>query len=971
MLFMTTHLIDFANSLRPNLKDDRIELWLKAGMSRYIRARYTEGQAEAADIRPLERCSPSTLTPEELEKKLESPISWKQLYDKTKRTSDGLMWIPSLISGVPVSEYAQDGGDMITIEFDHISLEGQQKRLQEFEVVTGLRFFGKVFSGKKSIHAFLALDDRISADKMRHLSRLAFLCFESDPSLGEAAAFARYPGGYRSGEGADQEQTLLEHHKDRNSFDVLEASLRNFYSFRHRMKAPVTIPDAWWAELRPRLLKGTATELIQEGLESWSARVAAEKAEHDRIRAENLKKYTRQYGTGVGSFNRDAWVAIKDARSRAPRPTLQGEKRKRQTSSYPGGVTGFCPLHGGNTGNSAVITESPDGWHFACWTCTHDGRTRQNVDALEYEYMNSGALFSQLPRGNSLQDWLLFPHLENFARDFCRRNGVTFPDRADYEPKNEPPKKLTTVPKKVVSQEKELPKEESQEESNVIPFRPKGRWTIAELKEALNAIVREGADGSDAESRLLDIITKSGYVRSEVYPLYVKLTQGDVPDQFDRFDYLNQEDTFCCVPYGIYGELLDLMEKVEGLNLAALQLPILSCASALYPKTRLILNPASGWVLKPAIWSVVVGAVGTAKSLAISLAGSPLIEMDREIVAQYEAERKEWEEAKKLDEKAKAPDFSIRIAGSDFTTEALLTQFYYNKGHGISYITEELCHWASSMDAYRKGGGGLDRARYLKLADGQTMDVSRKSGFTAGGQPVMYIEEPIFSMTGAAQPDVIRGLMRGPEDGLCERFMFAPTLDRMLKPSFSGEKIKLPSMLKTLYKNLMGLPPLNLRLSAEAQERYKVFFDKLDTLFRAETVPSLKHLYAKHNSHCARVAMCIHMMRLASGEIDQESMCVIDDDTMIDAEKMTEYSLSVALGIWMEQKDPENRDALYRKIKESWSGQTIRWTNIRHLGRPVKNNQMFSKQEVIQIFQCMKHKRFGTYDEANETFTVF
>jgi len=994
---MRQTLIEYANSLTPNLPNDRCELWLKTGHYKYLRAVYLVGQAESAQIQPLKskmgevKVSPSTIDTERLEEYFDTPISWQDLYDRTGQIEGGLFYYPQMPSGLPLGDYAVSAGDLITIESDHATIEEQQEVLQKFEQTTKLKFFSKIFSGKKSIHANIGLDDRMNWEDGDYLSKLCFLAFLSDPSLGSHAAIARYPGGMRKSKDGSKEQELLEHSQSRYSYEMVKAAIQSFYLIQHGVPAPTTIPPLWWGEIRKKLLEpskhGDPKEMIVKGVEAWQKERDTEQKTIDAQRAKLSKEYSAD-PRSEKSFRGRAWAAIVEARKAAPSPLLKDGHSTSDRQSDTGSRTiGFCPIHGGSSGSSARVRQRNGEYRFACWTCTYDGKTRADVDMLEYAYLESGGNFHKLPRGRDADDWLILPQLENFARDFCRRNGVTMPDRQPIDKSVKKKLKAVEPPvgqPKVVQQEDPKPAPPA---NKVVEHKEKSkkRWAASLVRKELQAIVDQGLTSSEQEEEFIELCDRSGYAQNEIFKLFQSVKQGDEEvDLNDRFSELNGEKEDFLLPVAWYSELCGIYEST-GISLSAVQAPILSVVSSLISRTRLCLKPSTGWWVKPQIWSATIGRPGTKKSFTVDIAGDPLVKIDKENMEKYWAAVARWKQDKKINDKAEAPPFVSRHCMQEFTIEALEKQLVINNGTGICILTDEMKAWFGSMGRYSKNGGSLEAARWCQFYEGRTYDRTRASDLEEEGDGQgQYIKDPIVALCGAIQPDVVIDRMRSTQkDGLIDRIAWTkapPSMDQIeyddpeLEDYFfrEGHRPKYPlfDRLENLYRILISdNTGLNLRLGSDAREVYKAFFDKMAYMGNRESIPALQPLYAKHQIHAAKFAIASHMIKRAAGEVDSLNL-LIDRDTMEASVALAEHSLVIALELWLESQDSLNCEVIARKICDHYPGQTVSWTKVRSLGRSsgARNGQAFKKEEVIKIFNYMALKGYGTHNK--DEFTV-
>src|ERR1035441_1517521 len=85
---------------------------------------------------------------------------------------------------------------------------------------------------------------------------------------------------------------------------------------------------------------------------------------------------------------------------------------------------------------------------------------------------------------------------------------------------------------------------------------------------------------------------------------------------------------------------------------------------------------------------------------------------------------------------------------------------------GLLLERDELLGWLLSFNQYKKNGGS-DRQMWLSIWSGSDFTVDRKSdGYS------LFVHNPFVGVTGGIQPDRLRALRDGAEDGLIDRFLF-------------------------------------------------------------------------------------------------------------------------------------------------------------------------------------------------------
>ncbi len=97
-------------------------------------------------------------------------------------------------------------------------------------------------------------------------------------------------------------------------------------------------------------------------------------------------------------------------------------------------------------------------------------------------------------------------------------------------------------------------------------------------------------------------------------------------------------------------------------------------------------------------------------------------------------------------------------------TIAGLREFFRRQRRGLLYNRSELSGWFEGMNQFKKGGRGDDRAVYLELYDGASMDV-------VYGSKTIRIPNTCLSILGGIQPDKVPPILQE-KDGLSARFLW-------------------------------------------------------------------------------------------------------------------------------------------------------------------------------------------------------
>lgn len=191
-----------------------------------------------------------------------------------------------------------------------------------------------------------------------------------------------------------------------------------------------------------------------------------------------------------------------------------------------------------------------------------------------------------------------------------------------------------------------------------------------------------------------------------------------------------------------------------------------------------------GYIEYGSLYTVIVGAPGTAKTPALKLVSSPVWKIFRELQLEHAIAREIHEGARRMYEAERRkpggkPDllpFSDpapvlrRIAVSDTTVESLAVRLWENP-KGLVMIHDELSSFLAAMNQYKPAGEGNDKHFYLQAFTSSPIPVDRK-GQTDGP---MFIAEPFLGIAGGIQPDILPAMDpgRGKRDGFIDRFLFS------------------------------------------------------------------------------------------------------------------------------------------------------------------------------------------------------
>ena len=111
----------------------------------------------------------------------------------------------------------------------------------------------------------------------------------------------------------------------------------------------------------------------------------------------------------------------------------------------------------------------------------------------------------------------------------------------------------------------------------------------------------------------------------------------------------------------------------------------------------------------------------------------------------------------------------------------------------MALIRSELAGWIGQLDRY--GGAGADRGFYLESWDGGSHTIDRVKH---NGEAVQ-IHYCSLAIIGGLQPDKLRNVFSGPDDGLAERFAYIwPTPMPPRRPNSNGADARSAFLARTI-----------------------------------------------------------------------------------------------------------------------------------------------------------------------------
>lgn len=349
--------------------------------------------------------------------------------------------------------------------------------------------------------------------------------------------------------------------------------------------------------------------------------------------------------------------------------------------------------------------------------------------------------------------------------------------------------------------------------------------------------------------------------------------------------------------------LADFALEVSRSLLCPLDFPavsMLAIASSAMGATRAV-QLKRGWLECARFYIAQVAEPGSAKSPAMDMACKPIYSRQnlldrqwREQIELYERNKEHYEATRRQRGKgqngvpaAYLPSKPVRptyphLYTTDATTESLAPILSENP-RGIVLIRDEISGWASGMNQYKAGGKGSDRQFWLSAWSGAAAKVDRKSAGEAGA---ILVPHPFVNVLGGIQPDMLSELCdeRSREDGFIHRILFSYPQSNLgsrwtdAEPSPAAERAW-DCCVEWLLSRDMHVNddgtyrPHIVRLTDKAKEYWVQWHDEHAAEMRDQSFPpNLLGPWAKMRSHAARLALVVHYMHLACGEVMQEEI---------------------------------------------------------------------------------------------------
>jgi hypothetical protein len=327
-------------------------------------------------------------------------------------------------------------------------------------------------------------------------------------------------------------------------------------------------------------------------------------------------------------------------------------------------------------------------------------------------------------------------------------------------------------------------------------------------------------------------------------------------------------------------------------------LPLLTLAGAAIGASR-ALEIKAGWIEFPCLWGVVIAPPGNAKSAAIKFCAEPFFDEQKELLSAFQTDKRLWQKnCAALKEPPPPPELQS-VYCKDITREQL-GQLLGKKDNwrGFPRIYDEILGFIHSMDEYKSGGRGGDRQFHLDLWNcGQTRADRRNL------DDPNILAEPVSPIVGGTQPSKLPDLRgRGvAEDGFIDRFLpsFPEPKPPLVEENWLCVSRKVRKRWADVVRYLWGLVPVYhgnqpgprvVYLTDSGKEAWVRFTRFIGRLQRREDLsPVVHNTVAKLKTYGIRLALVVHFLRLATGEVEYED---VDGQSVKRATQLVAYFFS-------------------------------------------------------------------------------
>lgn len=334
----------------------------------------------------------------------------------------------------------------------------------------------------------------------------------------------------------------------------------------------------------------------------------------------------------------------------------------------------------------------------------------------------------------------------------------------------------------------------------------------------------------------------------------------------------------------------------------------------------------TGWREQARLWVGIIGDPSAKKSPGISKAMGPLFKIDQQWREESDRARAEWLEAcnntPKGEQEPPAP-IGKRLILNDATVEKMGDILSKCHPRGILSYQDELSGWLASMDAYKNGAGGKDKAAWLEAYNGGPKAIDR----VARGS--IFVENWSACVIGGIQPSVVQAYAHNTNhDGMLQRFVLVQAGEARL-----GADRRPDVEAKERYYNLMrqlsetvALGGDVVTLSEEAHKAREALDEKLHRITRSHPNKYLVAALGKWNGLFARLLLTFHCIESGTA-LEHPSFREVQGDTarrVADLMWKTLFPHAVAFYNGLDPVEDTARELAGLLLARSWERFTVK-----------------------------------------------
>jgi hypothetical protein len=321
------------------------------------------------------------------------------------------------------------------------------------------------------------------------------------------------------------------------------------------------------------------------------------------------------------------------------------------------------------------------------------------------------------------------------------------------------------------------------------------------------------------------------------------------------------------------GELgMTLRQYAEGLEIPveACYWVILCAASSLIPsRTRLVLDPCSGFEVPPILWGGLVGEAGGGEYRLVNTLIRPLKAVHgwlevryRSQLGKYKAAMRRLRRGAAIETPIERPE-RIRLYTNEWTIKAIGRILSQQPERGLLVDADWMMKFLLGTNIWQCGRG-MDHYRWLRLYDGDALKIER------GAAGPIFVRYPSISIVGGIRPYGLREfwkkcVRKGSNLWSCFAWAEVPF---MHDPDDDTRPYPHPRELLTItYYRLLKSPPVQHRLDEDGLQLWEEWERDFDDPILSQPFDLLRAILIRTKERAARIALVLHWLQAACSKV--------------------------------------------------------------------------------------------------------